>query len=59
MRSSEVFEAYPHILVEVARRLYEFNEASPTLLEAGRKSIRGKRSTVGVLRDMLTLARGP
>ena len=59
MRKRQVFEAYPRILVDAARRLYEFDETSPLLLEAGRRSIKGRRSTIGVLGDLLTLARGP
>jgi electron transfer flavoprotein-quinone oxidoreductase len=59
MQKRYIFEAYPRILVDAARRLYEFDEISPKLLEAGRRSIKGRRSTIGVLSDLLTLARGP
>jgi electron transfer flavoprotein-quinone oxidoreductase len=59
MRKRHIFEAYPRILVDTARKLYELDEASPKLLEAGRHSIRGRRSVVGVLSDLLALARGP
>lgn len=59
MQKRYIFEAYPRILVDAARRLYEFDEISPKLLEAGRRSIKGRRSTIGVLSDLLTFARGP
>jgi electron transfer flavoprotein-quinone oxidoreductase len=59
MRSPQVFDAYPRMMVDMAKRLYEFGEASPKLLEAGRSSMKGRRSTFGMLRDLLTLAGGP
>lgn len=59
MQKRHIFEAYPRILVDAARRLYEFDEVSPKLLEAGRRSMKGRRSTIGVLSDLLALARGP
>jgi electron transfer flavoprotein-quinone oxidoreductase len=59
MRKERIFEAYPRILVDAAKSLYEFDESSPKLLEAGRRSIKGRRSTIGVLSDLLALARGP
>jgi electron transfer flavoprotein-quinone oxidoreductase len=59
MQKRHIFEAYPRILVDAARRLYEFDEVSPKLLEAGRRSMKGRRSTIGVLSDLLSLARGP
>lgn len=59
MQKRQVFEAYPRIMVDAARRLYEFDEVSPKLLEAGRRSMKGRRSTIGVLGDLLALARGP
>ena len=59
MQKRHIFEAYPRILVDAARRLYEFDEVSPKLLEAGRHSMKGRRSTIGMLGDLLALARGP
>lgn len=58
-KKKHVFDVYPRILVDAAMRLYEFDEASPRLLEAGRRSIKGRRSSLGLLDDLLTLARGP
>jgi hypothetical protein len=59
MNKRHIFEVYPRIMVDAARMLYEFDEASPKLLEAGRRSMKGRRSTIGVLSDLLALARGP
>ena len=59
MQKNHVFDAYPRILVDAARRLYEFDETSPRLLEAGRRSMKGRRSALGLLSDLLILARGP
>jgi electron transfer flavoprotein-quinone oxidoreductase len=59
MQSPHVFNAYPRVMVDMAKRLYEFEEVSPKLLEAGRSSMKGRSSTFGVLSDLLTLARGP
>ena len=59
MQKGHVFDAYPRILVDAARRLYEFDETSPKLLEAGRRSMKGRQSTLSLLNDLLTLARGP
>lgn len=59
MQKKHVFDAYPRTIVDAARRLYEFDETSPKLLEAGRRSAKGRRSALGVLGDLLLLARGP
>lgn len=59
MKKRSSFDAYPHIMVDAARLLYEFGETSPKLLEAVRRSTKGRRSALGLLDDMLTLARGP
>jgi electron transfer flavoprotein-quinone oxidoreductase len=59
MQKRQIFEAYPRILVDVARRLYEFDETSPRFIEAGRRSMKGRRSTLAILEDLLLLARGP
>ena len=59
MSRGRVFDAYPRIVVDAARRLYEFQDSSPKLLEAGRLSAEGARSPMGLLSDLLSLARGP
>lgn len=59
MRKNRVFDAYPRTVVDAARQLYEFDETSPKLIEAGRRSLKGKVSLLGVLSDLLSLARGP
>ena len=59
MSRGNVFDAYPRIVVEAARRLYEFEESSPKLLEAGRASAARFRSPTELLKDLLLLARGP
>lgn len=59
MQKRHVFDAYPRIIVDTAKRLYEFDETSPKLSEAGRRSMKGRRSSLGLLIDLLTLARGP
>jgi electron transfer flavoprotein-quinone oxidoreductase len=59
MRKKRMFDAYPRTVVEAARQLYEFDEASPKLVEAGRRSAKGRLPLLGMLNDLLTLARGP
>jgi len=59
MRKKRVFDAYPRTLVDAARQLYEFDEASPKLIEAGRRSTKGRLSILGMLSDLLLLGRGP
>ena len=59
MQKRQIFEAYPRMVVDIARRLYEFDDTSPKFIEAGRRSMKGRRSMVGMLDDLLLLARGP
>jgi len=59
MNKKHVFDVYPRVMVDAARRLYEFDETSPKFLEVGRRSMKGKRSPLGMLNDLLLLARGP
>ena len=59
MQKRQIFEAYPRMVVDIARRLYEFDDASPKFIEAGRRSMKGRRSMLGMLDDLLLLARGP
>jgi electron transfer flavoprotein-quinone oxidoreductase len=59
MRRKHIFDAYPHIMVDAAKRLYEFEDTSPRLLEAGRRSMKGRISTFTLLNDLMTLSRGP
>jgi electron transfer flavoprotein-quinone oxidoreductase len=59
MRKKRIFDAYPRTVVDAARQLYEFDEASPKLIEAGRRSAKGRLSLLSMLSDILTLARGP
>ena len=59
MRKKRIFDAYPRTVVDVARQLYEFDEASPKLMEAGRRSVKGRLSVPSMLNDILTIARGP
>jgi len=59
MQKRQIFEAYPRMVVDIARRLYEFDDTSPKFIEAGRRSMKGRRSTIGMLDDLLLLARGP
>jgi electron transfer flavoprotein-quinone oxidoreductase len=59
MRKKRIFDAYPRTVVDAARQLYEFDETSPKIMEAGRRSARGRLSLLSVLNDTLTLARGP
>lgn len=59
MRRKHIFDAYPNLMVDAARKLYEFEDSSPRLLEAGRASMKGKISTLQLLNDLMTLSRGP
>lgn len=59
MQKRHVFDAYPHMVVDAAKKLYEFDETSPRFLEVGRRSIKGRRSPLGILDDLLLLVRGP
>ena len=59
MQKRQIFEAYPRMVVDIARRLYEFDDTSPKFIEAGRRSMKGRRSMLGMLDDLLLLARGP
>jgi len=59
MVKGHVFELYPHVLVGAAKRLFEFEETSPKLLEAVNDSLKGRCSRLRVLLDVVTLMRGP
>ena len=59
MQKRQVFDAYPRIVVDAAKKLYEIDETSPTFIEAGMRSVKGRRSPLGMLDDLLLLARGP
>ena len=59
MGKKHVFDAYPHAVVELAKQLYELDETSPKFIAAGRNSTKGRLSTLGLLSDLLLLARGP
>jgi len=59
MRKARTFDAYPRTIVDAAKQLYEFDETSLKLIEAGRRSAKGRLSMLGFLNDLLLLARGP
>ncbi len=59
MSKSHIFELYPQVLVGTTKRLFEFEEASPKLLEAAKESLKGKGSKFKMLLDAITLMRGP
>ena len=59
MNKDYLFSVYPEIAVDTAKRLFEFDERSPTILEALRESTKGKASLLRILLDMLNLVRGP
>lgn len=57
LRSSEMFTTYPGMLIDVARKLFQIEDSSPTLMQALKESIKGKTSLVKVLWDMFKLVR--
>jgi len=57
LRSSGIFTEYPEILIDVAGKLFQIQDSSPTLMQALRESIRGKTSLVKILWDMFKVVR--
>lgn len=57
LRSSELFTAYPEMLVDVARRLFQIQDSSPTLMQALKESIKGKTSLVKMFWNMFKMVR--
>lgn len=57
LRSSELFTTYPEIFVDVAKKLFNIEYTSPTLLQSIRESIKGKTSLLSLIVKMLSLVR--
>jgi len=53
----ELFNLYPAIFNDTAKKLYEIRDSSPKLIEAFRESIKGKTSLISFLRNALKLVR--
>jgi len=59
MEKDYLFTLYPEIAVETAEKLFEFEEESPTIMNAARQSMRGKVSMIRFMLDMFEVVRGP
>ena len=59
MENERFFTTYPELAFALAHRLFEFEETSPTFLEAFRETTKGRVSKLRLLLDMLEVARGP
>jgi electron transfer flavoprotein-quinone oxidoreductase len=55
--TSGVFNLYPTLLTDAAKRLYGIKDSSPKLMEAFRESIKGKTSLASILWNVLKLVR--
>jgi len=57
LRSSEIFTEYPEILINMAGKLFQIQDSSPTLMQVLKESIKGRTSLVKVAWNMLKLVR--
>ena len=59
MENERFFADYPELAVSLAHKLFEFEETSPTFMQAFKETTKGRVSKLRLLLDMLEVVRGP
>ncbi|MEM3399027.1 MAG: FAD-dependent oxidoreductase [Nitrososphaerota archaeon] len=57
LKSSEMFTMYPVMMLDVAGRLFQIQDSSPTLMQALKESIKGRASLAKIIWDTFKLVR--